>query len=409
MTPRLSVVMPTFNRTRWLGEAMDRILEPGLDLELVVLDNGSSDGTWACLQRRAAEDPRVRPVRWESNNPAEAYPALLEMARGEYVNLFADDDWPLPGGLARKMALLDAHPETAMVFSTARCMNERGEDLGEADWTRIADEDFTGRSDLFDLLFARNYVPMPAALFRRALAPAAILRDPFFGPSHDWPFWLDLARRAPIAFLREPTVSLRLHGSQVSSVIGFGQGFFLEVNFNVWRRWMLETSPPFVPSSGAWKGMCLNLAGLLRATHGQDLEKVQAGLRRLYALRDEQEAMLAGRRDEEEAGFPEAFLLGTRREDWRGIVTAYGNAFTPEDPVLLAILPEPQEDPEALAGAVRAADGGPAVRVLGADQVLGALRAFPHIQWVDADSGSTLQGAKGRRLAEAMRQLGGQA
>jgi len=408
MTPRLSVLMPTYNRIQWLGNAMDSVLAPGLDLELVVLDNGSEDGTWAYLSERARQDGRVRAIHWDVNNAGAAYPALLETARGEYVNFFADDDEMLPGGLARKMEVLDRQPEVGLVFSTVRCMNAGGVDQGEGAWTVIAAQDDPGRRDLFDSLILGNFVPMPSAMFRRALAPTGeILRNPRWIPSSDWQLWLDLARRTALTYLREPTIRLRLHGEQTTVTHGVQLGMFIDVNMAIWRYWMLEAEPPFIPSASAWTAMVRAQAGALQATHGQDRAKVQEGLRRLHALRDEQEVGLTAAREMLEAPFPELFLREAG-QGWEAVVAAYLRAFAPEDPVALALLAGGQEAAglrEAV-GRVVGPGKAPLVRVLEPDQVLGTLREYPHCQWVPDQPGA-LEGVKGRRLCAAFASLKG--
>lgn len=416
MTPRLSVVMPTFNRAGWLMEALDSVLAPGLDLELLVLDNGSTDGTWESLQARADADSRIRPVRWDVNWPGESYPALLEMARGEYVNFFADDDQMLPGGLARKMEVLDRDPGVGMVFSTVRCMDSTGRDTGEGAWTVISPEDFTDRRDLFDVLIQGNFVPMPAAMFRRALAPTGeILRDYAFSPSHDWQFWLDLCRRTGVAYLREPTVRLRMHEGQVTLTHGVKQGMFIKVNLNTWRYWMLQADPPFIPSAAAWNAMIRLMAGALQATHGQDQERIQGGLRALQELREEQDAKLGRVLDAQETVFPEAFLLEPDPEDgaWRGLLEAYLDTFGEGDPALLALVvaPDAADVREAVAQALaRRGPGAPAVRVLERDELLKALRPYPHHQWVPGVRCplEVAEGGKGRRFAARLQAAAGE-
>lgn len=423
MKPKLSVLMPTFNRVHWLREAIGSVLVSSLDLELVVLDNGSSDGTWALLRELADQDPRIRPVRWDVNDALQAYPSLLEMAMGEYVNFFADDDRMLPGGLERKVALLDRDPEVGMVFSAVRCMDGAGKDLGEGEWTVIAQEDFPGRADLFDSLIVSNCVPMPSAMFRRALSPTGvILRDPAFKPSHDWQFWLDLALRTRIAYLRQPTICLRLHEGQGTVTHGVRLGWFIEVDLRIWRHWMIEAESPYLPSAATWGAMMRTLAGALQATHGTRSEKVQEGLRRFLALRIDQDARLARDREDQEAPYPEAFLLeaSVTPDAWRNLLLAYGRAFGAEDPVVLALLLDPSRKGtlgaeaarEVVEDVTRNAGGGPMPRVavLEPDQVLGALRGYPHLQMVSLgpDSCAGLEGVKGGRLAGALRLRAGE-
>ena len=419
MAPRLSVVLPAYNRAQWLGTALDSVLAGGLDCELVVIDNGSSDGTWDLLQDYARRDARVRAVRWEVNDGGEVYPCLLEMATGDYVTLFADDDEMLPGGLARKMALLDEHPEVGMVFSTVRTMNSEGVDTGEMAWARIAEEDLIGW-DAFDTLILSNCVPMPAAMFRRALMPTgALLRIERFHPTGDWNFWLDLSRRAKLAYLREPTVRLRIHKQQATVTHGVQAGGFITGTFNILKYWMLEAEPPYVPSARAWAIHHLNMTAYLQSTHGQDEAKIKAGQLHFQTLRTDQEALFS-RQDGGQAQEPEAFL---HEPDWAGsewveVLLSYLEAFGLEDPVALVFVMDPAHSgtipPEkaqdailkivASTGRERFPD---VVLVERPFELLETVRQYQHLQWVPLGAGRTegLTGALGRRLAQARRNL----
>jgi glycosyltransferase involved in cell wall biosynthesis len=392
--------MPAFNREHWLAEAMDSVLSEDLDLELIALDNGSVDGTWNVIQDRAGRDPRVRPVHWDVNVIGEVYPALLEMAQGDYVNFFADDDRMIPGGLGRKARFLDEHPATGMVFSPVRCIDEAGKDLGEGAWSLISDTDFQDRADLFRSLILGNFVPMPAAMFRRALSPTgAILRDPTYLASHDWQFWLDLARRTGIGFLREPTAQLRLHGGQVTITNGHQMGQFLEVNLRIWNHWMNENQPPFIPTAAEWAAMNRVLVGAIQNAFPDDHGKIHEGLGLLQAIRIRQENVLADA--VAETGEPEAFLYrpaGTEVGPDE-VIRCFSEQFSGQASVgLLVILPLPVE------GAAPLGTASANVHFLAEDQLLPALRKFTHIQWIPPDrTGWTgLEGAAGRRFAEAL-------
>jgi len=419
MTPRLSVVLPAYNRVQWLGTALDSVLAPGLDCELVVIDNGSSDGTWDLLQAYARKDDRVRAVRWEVNDGGEVYPCLLEMARGDYVTLFADDDEMLPGGLARKMAVLDAHPEVGMVFSPVRTMDRDGVDTGEMTWARIAEEDIIGW-DAFDTLILSNCVPMPAAMFRRSLMPNGdLLRIERFHPTGDWNFWLDLSRRSKLAYLREATVRLRIHNQQATVVHGIQAGGFINGTFNILRHWMLEAEPPYVPSARAWEIHQLNMTSYLQGTHGRDEEKIKEGLRRLQTLRTEQEARFSAQ-DGGGGAESEAFL---HEPDWAGsewveVLLSYLEAFGLEDPVALVLVMDPARSgaipPERAQEAVLKLVAGTGrerfpdvILVDRPAELLETIRGYQHLQWVPPGKGRTegLTGALGRRLAQARRNL----
>lgn len=95
-SPRVSVVMPVYNSKRYLGQAMCSVLEQSLgDLELLVVDDASTDGSRSVIAAMAQRDPRVVPVPLDRNGgPARARNLALSMARGQYVAfLDSDDSW----------------------------------------------------------------------------------------------------------------------------------------------------------------------------------------------------------------------------------------------------------------------------------------------------------------------------
>lgn len=95
-SPRVSVVMPVYNSERYLGQAMCSVLEQSLgDLELLVVDDASTDGSRSVIAAMAQRDPRVVPVPLDRNEgPARARNLALSMARGQYVAfLDSDDSW----------------------------------------------------------------------------------------------------------------------------------------------------------------------------------------------------------------------------------------------------------------------------------------------------------------------------
>lgn len=110
MTPLLSVVVPVFNGARYLAAALDSVLaDAGDDVELVVVDDGSTDASASI----AAGYPSVRLLRQDNRGPAAARNRGVEAARGEYLAfLDADDLWPA-GRFAWQRAALasDAGPD----------------------------------------------------------------------------------------------------------------------------------------------------------------------------------------------------------------------------------------------------------------------------------------------------------
>lgn len=118
MTQTVSVVIAAFNRedviTRAIDSAIGQTVQP---LELIVVDDGSTDGTCAAVDRMKAQDARIRLIRSEKNEGAAAARNRgVLSARGDFVAfLDSDDEW-LPSHLQRKLSLAWENPDVALLF-----------------------------------------------------------------------------------------------------------------------------------------------------------------------------------------------------------------------------------------------------------------------------------------------------
>ena len=118
MTPRVSVVVPSYNSVAYVDATMRSILAQTFsDFELVVSDHTSTDGTWEALQRYTA-DPRVRLSRLSPGGGAPAnFNAVTQLATGEFIKLVCSDDLLYPDCLAVQVAALKAHPSAVLTAS----------------------------------------------------------------------------------------------------------------------------------------------------------------------------------------------------------------------------------------------------------------------------------------------------
>ena len=205
MTPRISVALSTYNGARYLREQIDSVLaQEGVDLELVCVDDGSSDDTPAILAEYAARDPRVS---WSANprnlGPTASFERAMSLCRGEFIAPCDQDDYCEPGKLR---TLLAAIGDADLAYCDSRYMDGDGRDLG----CRVSGHMrmLEGRRPV-EFLFG-NSVSGHASLVRRSLFEQA---RPFpEGVYHDW--WLALCAAALGQLLCHPsaTVLYRQHG-----------------------------------------------------------------------------------------------------------------------------------------------------------------------------------------------------
>lgn len=127
MTPRVSVVVPSYNSVGFICATMESILAQTFDnFELMVSDHGSTDGTWEVLQKFAA-DPRVRLSQLATGGGAQAnWNAVTDLATGEFVKLVCGDDLVAPQSLAEQVAAMDAHPMAVMAASLRDVIDAAG-------------------------------------------------------------------------------------------------------------------------------------------------------------------------------------------------------------------------------------------------------------------------------------------
>ena len=206
------MVVPVYNRPAFVGEALRSALTqqcPG-DLEVVAVDDGSTDETPKVLAEIAAADPRVRVIRQANAGPAHARNHAMREGRGELLALLDSDDVWLPGKLAAQVALLDANPRAALVHSD---VDEFWED-GEGEWTRRPP---IVSGDVLRTLLHRNVIHTMTVILRRSVIEEVGGFDPDFPPCEDWDLWLRIADRHEIVGDPERRVRVRLHEGGISS------------------------------------------------------------------------------------------------------------------------------------------------------------------------------------------------
>src|SRR5690348_13004759 len=125
--PLVSAAITTYNRARYLPEAIESILAQTIrDLEIVVVDDGSTDDTDAVV---APYLGRVRYVRQANGGRAAARNAAVRLARGELIGFCDSDDRWLPDRLERQLQALESWPEVGMVHGQVELVDDAGRAL----------------------------------------------------------------------------------------------------------------------------------------------------------------------------------------------------------------------------------------------------------------------------------------
>jgi GT2 family glycosyltransferase len=128
----VSVVIPVFNRVRFIGLAIESVLQGSYtDFEIIVVDNGSNDGTPELVEKLAEMEPRLRLLRNEHNIIALSLNLGIKAAGGRYIAQLDSDDEYAPETLATCVAWMEMHPDWGLGISYYDLMDEVGNRLEE--------------------------------------------------------------------------------------------------------------------------------------------------------------------------------------------------------------------------------------------------------------------------------------
>ena len=209
--PRVTIGLPVYNGERFLERAIRSVLSQSLrDLELVIADNASSDGTERIARAAAAADPRVRYIRHPRNlGAAPNYNHTLAAARAPYFKWLAHDDAIEPSFLEQAVAALEAAPGAPLCQAQVRFID--AEDRPIAVHDGLGDGTGAARpSARFAAMVLRSH-PCTAVfgLFRTEVLRTSLQHASFHGA--DRALLAQLALRGPFLRLDAPLVLVREH------------------------------------------------------------------------------------------------------------------------------------------------------------------------------------------------------
>jgi glycosyltransferase involved in cell wall biosynthesis len=183
----VSVIMPAYNAEAYMARSIESVLaQTRSRLELIVVDDCSTDGTFEGVSEKAALDDRIRLHRLPKNaGVAAARNAGIERARGEYVAFLDSDDWWHPRKLELQIAQMQAHDATVSYCAFQR-VGEDGRLL-----SRVDPPPTLTHADML----RSNFIGNLTGVYARSLGPAEFIRM----GHEDYVFWLQMIRRSGTA------------------------------------------------------------------------------------------------------------------------------------------------------------------------------------------------------------------
>jgi glycosyltransferase involved in cell wall biosynthesis len=207
-TPRVSVVLPAFNAEATIRRAIDSVLDQTMpDFEVIVVDDGSADGTAAVVE--AVDDPRVRLLRCPHRGVPPTLNAGIAEARAAVVAIQDADDFSTPDRLERQLAFLAEHPEVAVVGSRMPEVDAQG--------NKLTDRAPFEPGDAFHVLMRFNPISNSSATFRRDVVVRLGGYDARYVCAHEYDLWLRVSDEHGVWALDEPVAIRTLYGGNLST------------------------------------------------------------------------------------------------------------------------------------------------------------------------------------------------
>lgn len=209
--PLVTVLIGVYNNARTLDRAIDSILGQTVgDLELLVIDDGSSDDSIAVAARAAARDARVRVLEMGRNlGISRSLNEGLRAARAPFVAVQDADDWSEPERLELQTEVLRARPDVAVVGSLMREVDPSGDEL--APRTKFASGDVTHR------LMRSNPIPNTSCCMRREAVLAVGGYDAAYRFAMEYDLWLRLAERWRLVSLPQALSTREMSATNVAA------------------------------------------------------------------------------------------------------------------------------------------------------------------------------------------------
>jgi glycosyltransferase involved in cell wall biosynthesis len=218
MTARVSVIVPTFNRSALLREALASVLaQRQPEMAVLVADNASDDDTPNVV--RSFDDSRLSYLRRETNiGWLDNFNRSLAGVSTEYVSVLGDDDRMLPGAMVRAVDALDRAPSAAFCHSSFDQIDARGATvLAATSWSGLtADTLELGQVFIDRAMHVMARVCSPTVVFRTSALPEPAF-DARDGSLADFTLWLRLALDGDVQYLATPGVEYRDDNVKVSS------------------------------------------------------------------------------------------------------------------------------------------------------------------------------------------------
>jgi glycosyltransferase involved in cell wall biosynthesis len=210
--PLVSVIMPSYNHARFIGESIESVLDQDCqDLELVIVDDASADDSRRVIEAYQTKDSRIRAFFHETNmGIAKTVNEAFDATRGRFVAHISSDDLWVKHKLQRQLAILE-EDDNLVVYGDIQSIDAEGDAIASEKAKQRKRPEAKRSGDILPDLIEGNFVGGQSMIYKRENAQA-IRHDEELKYVNDWKYVLDLAERCKFHFIPECLAKYRIHG-----------------------------------------------------------------------------------------------------------------------------------------------------------------------------------------------------
>lgn len=216
MMPKVTVAIPTYNRAKYIGEAIKSVLDQTYkDFELIICDNHSEDNTTEIVN--SFSDPRIAYYVNPRNIGGANANRCIELSQGEYIYIMHSDDIMMPENLTKKVKVLDKNPNVGLVHSDYYRIDGKGNRIpGMCIFKYKRNCIIKGWDSFKELFINGNTICCPSVMVRKECYEKLGVYDITLLCTGDYEMWMRISLYYDIAYLAEPLIKRRYHESSDS-------------------------------------------------------------------------------------------------------------------------------------------------------------------------------------------------
>lgn len=220
--PIISVIIPAYNAQRTILETIQSLQQQTFsDFEIVVINDGSTDGTVELLKQIA--EPRLKVFSYENGGLPVARNRGIDRATGDYITFIDADDLWTPDKLESQLTALQQNPQAGVAYSWTAFINEKSEVL-------YAWEPIYYQGNVYPQLLVKNFISSGSnILVRREFIEAAGRFDPTLKSAEDWDYYIRLAAACQFVLVPQYQILYRRSSQSMTSKVDVMEKYILTV------------------------------------------------------------------------------------------------------------------------------------------------------------------------------------